>query len=206
MASPSALKGIRKIVAVSDSLSNDEPTNYLALLGSRFNVAVVANAHGGWTTRSYFKDKFKEIAFARIPADADLFILLIGSNDLFEDRGGSEASIAQAVQGVQKLAAHVLTSSPSARILLVAPPIVVLKNQPAPDPNAERRIDTHTPGMLARLAVAYRQLASEKHWYFADLQPVLTEDDYLDAAHPNPAGNRKIADALAAALIAQCGR
>lgn len=191
----------RKIVAVSDSLTNDEPTNWLALLGKKLNVAVVAEAHGGWSTRSYFKDKFRGEAFARVPADADLAIILLGSNNLFLDEGGSDATVAEAVAGVQQVAAHVRTLAPKARIMLVAPPTVALKNNKLPTPKPKRRIDTHTPGELAKLSRAYRALAQQKGWLFADLYPVLTDADYIDAAHPNAAGNARIAEVIAATLL-----
>ncbi len=189
-----------KIVAVSDSLTNDEPDNYLALLGEKLRVPVVAEAHGGWTTTTYFRERFHDVAFAKVPADADLCLILIGSNNLFEDAGGSEKSIADAVAGVRMIAEHVHGVAPRARFVLVAPPIVAMKNNHLPEIKPQRRIDVQTPAMLAALAGAYRDLAAREGWLFVDLQPVLTEDDYIDSAHPSPAGNRKIAEALAAAL------
>jgi lysophospholipase L1-like esterase len=187
---------LRNILAVSDSLTNEEPTNYLSILGRTLNIPVIAEAHGGWSTTSYFRERLKDQAFAKVPHDADLCLLLLGSNNLFEDAGGSPASIADAVAGIQKIAAHIRVLAPQSRFLLVAPPTVALKNNHLPDPKPQRRIDTHTPQMLAELSRAYRQLASEKKWLFADLFPILTEDDFVDSAHPSPIGNQKIADAL----------
>jgi lysophospholipase L1-like esterase len=191
---------LKKIVAVSDSLTNEEPDNYLALLGARLQVSVVANAFGGWTTTSFFRDRFKDIAFAKIPHDADLFLLLLGSNNQFEAAGGTEASIADAVAGVQKLAAHLLTFSPTAQFLLVAPPTVILEKNVLPTPLPVRRIDRQSPAILAQLSQAYRALAQARQWLFVDLYPVLGADDFMDACHPNPAGNRKIVEVIAPVL------
>ena len=193
-----------KIVAVSDSLTNDRPDNWLALMAAgRPGVTVVANAHGGWTTKSFFKEKFKDVAFARVPRDADLFILLVGSNNLFEAQGGSDAAVEEAVEGIERLAAHLLGLSPGAEILLVAPPTVALKNNVLADPKPERRIDDHTPEYLGRLSRAYRDLAARRRWRFVDLCPVLSDEDFADAAHPNARGNRKMAEAIGAALAPQ---
>jgi len=191
----------RKICAVSDSLTSDAPDNWLALLGAmRPGLQVVAEAHGGWTTHSYFKSKFDGVAFARVPRDADLFILLIGSNNLFEAEGGSAVAVDEATEGVARLARHVLGLSPGADILLVAPPKVVLAKCRAEEPKPARRIDVHTPEFLKRLGDSYRALAARKGWLFADLLPVLSDADYVDAAHPNAQGNRKMAQAIWAAI------
>ena len=200
MAEPLDLSSIATITTVSDSLTNDEPTNWLALLGRDLGIRTVAEAHGGWTTKSYFKSKFDGVAFANLPADADLCIILIGSNNLFEDGGGSQRSIDEAVAGVQRIAAHVVTIAPNVRFMLAAPPIVCMRNVKPEDPKPQRRIDSQTPEMLRRLSAAYRDLARRRGWLFVDLQPVLTDDDYVDGAHPGDDGNRKIAAAIAAAL------
>jgi hypothetical protein len=114
------------VVAVSDSLTNEEPTNWLAMLGvMRPDIRVVAEAHGGWTTKSYFKAKFDGVAWASLPERADVAIILIGSNNLFEDRGGSDASVQEAVDGVQKIEAYLRAKYPDVRIILVAPPTCV---------------------------------------------------------------------------------
>jgi lysophospholipase L1-like esterase len=193
-----------KIVAVSDSLTNDQPENWLALVAARSPaLKAVANAHGGWTTKSFFKEKFKDVAFARVPPDAAMFILLLGSNNLFEAQGGSDEAVAEAVAGIERLAAHLLGIAPRAEIVLAAPPTVALSKNVLPDPKPERRMDTHTPQYLRRLSRAYRALAARRGWRFVDLLPVLTEEDFADAAHPNAAGNRKMADAVWAALTTQ---
>ena len=187
----------RKVVAVSDSLTNTQEDNWLAAMGRQVpGIQVIANAFGGWTTRSYFKDKFRDIAFAAVPEDAELFVLLLGSNNLFEDGGGSDASVAEAADGVLKLAAHLKTLAPGAEFVLVAPPRVAMKNNQLAEPRPARRIDAQTPQFLKRLGEAYRSLARERGWRFVDLYPVLEEDDFVDAAHPGPAGNQKIATAI----------
>jgi|GEM_PF-2011308 len=191
---------LKKITTVSDSLTNSDPHNWIALVGKELGVATQPEAHGGWTTTSYFRERLQHEAWANLPADADLCIILIGSNDLFEDAGGSEKSVQAAVAGVQKLAAHVETKSPGVRFMLAAPPIVCLKNVKVENSLPQRRIDQYTPAMLARLSQAYRELAARKGWLFVDLQPVLSEDDFVDSAHPNNEGNRKIAAAVVRAI------
>ncbi len=195
----------RKITTVSDSLTNGEPTNYLGLLGRALGAAVAPEAHGGWTTSSYFREHLREEAFARLALDADLCILLIGSNDLFEDCGGSDASVRGAVLGVQRIAGYVCERIPGIRFLLVAPPTVCLEKVVPADPPQARRIDAHTPDMLRKLSEAYRELAAGKGWLFANLFPVLGDGDFLDAAHPTATGNQKMADVIAATLRAQTG-
>ena len=187
----------RKVVAVSDSLTNEDPCNWLAMVGRQVpGIEVVSEAHGGWTTTSYFKEKFNGIAFAKIPRDADLFIILLGSNNLFEAQGGTDAAVAEATEGVRRISEHLLRLSPGASILLVAPPTVALKNNVLPDPKPERRVDNHTPRYLAELSRSYRAFAARRNWRFVDLLPLLDEGDYMDTAHPNDNGNRKIASAI----------
>ena len=186
-----------KIVAVSDSLTNDQPDNWLALLGAKCpGCAMISNSYGGWTTKSFFKEKFRDIAFANIPPDAAVFILLLGSNNLFEAQGGSDAAVQEATEGVDRLAAHLLTMSPGAEILLAAPPGVVVSRERLTEPKPERRIDAYTPGFLAKLSDSYRHLAARRGWRFVDLLPLLAENDFADAAHPNKEGNRKMAEAF----------
>lgn len=189
-----------KITTVSDSLTNSSPTNWVALVGKELGAKTQPEAHGGWSTSSYFRERLQHEAWANLPTDADLCIILIGSNDLFEDGGGSEKSIEAAVAGVQKLAAYVETKSPGVRFMLAAPPIVCLKNVKVENPLPQRRIDQHTPAVLAQLSQAYRELAAQKGWLFVDLQPVLNENDFVDAAHPNDEGNQKIASAVVRAI------
>ena len=190
------------VLAVSDSLTNDEPTNWLSLLGRmRPDVRTVAEAHGGWTTKSYFKAKFDGVAWASLPDGADVAVILIGSNNLFEDGGGSEASVAEAVDGVERIEAQLRAKYPDVRVLLAAPPTCVPRRET--DPAADRRVADHSPQFLARLSEAYRRLAARRKWAFVDLFPLLEAPaDFTDAAHPTDAGNRKIAAAIGPTLDA----
>ena len=166
-------------------------------------VEVVSEAHGGWSTTSYFRERLAYEAFQRVPGNADLCIVLIGSNNLFEAEGGSDAAVADASEGVVRIVEHVQKLSPSTRdVLLLAPPTVALKNVEPESLKLTRRIDHHTPLYLNRLAVAYKALATAKSWRFVDLFPVLTEQDYADSAHPNEAGQTKLADAITPAIAA----
>jgi len=188
---------MKKIVAVSDSLTNDDPGNWLALMSAQVpGIEAVAEAHGGWTTTSYFKAKFDGVAFAKVPRDADLFIVLLGSNNLFEAQGGDDAAVAEATAGVDRIAKHVLRLSPGAAILLAAPPTVAMKKNILPEPKPDRRIDAQSPRFLGEISKSYRALAGMRGWLFVDLFPLLGEDDFADAAHPNDWGNRKMADAI----------
>ncbi len=195
---------IRKIIVVSDSLTNDDATNWLALAAKkRPGITWVGEAHGGWSTRSYFKEKFDGVAFARVPADADTLIVLIGSNNLFEAGGGSDEAVAEATAGVEKIVEHVRKLSPTLRtVLLVAPPTVALKNRVGEDPKAGRRVDDESPKYLEKLGRSYEALAKSKGWLFADLFPVLDENDFLDVSHPTPGGNEKVAATILSALDA----
>jgi hypothetical protein len=198
---PAAAPAKVKVVAVSDSLTNDKPENWLALLGGMDpRLLVVAEAHGGWTTHSYFKSKFDGIAFAKVPRDADVFILLLGSNNLFEAGGGSDAAVEEATAGIERIAAHVLGLSPKAKFVLAAPPNVCLKNYKVETPKPPRRMEPETPAYLQKLGRSYRALADRRGWRFVDLFPLLGDEDFVDAAHPGPAGNRKMAEAIGKAV------
>jgi lysophospholipase L1-like esterase len=188
------------VVAVSDSLTNEEPTNWLAMLGvMRPDIRVVAEAHGGWTTKSYFKAKFDGVAWASLPERADVAIILLGSNNLFEDRGGSDASVQEAVDGVQKIEAYLRAKYPHVRVILAAPPTCVPERWT--DRTGDRRIDEHSPKYLGKLSDAYRQLAARRGWEFVDLYPLLeSPGDFVDAAHATEQANRKIAAAIGQAV------
>jgi len=191
----------RIVTVVGDSLSNTEPDNWVALVAqSRPDLHFTVEAHGGWTTHSYFKPKFDGIAFAQIPAHVDLFILLLGSNNLFEDQGGRDATLVAITDGIRRIADHLTTRSPQAQFLLVAPPTVCLRNNTSATRQPDRLIADHTPHYLRQLGQHYRQLATNNGWEFVDLYPLLTDDDFLDVAHPNPSGNRKIAQAILTVL------
>ena len=179
------------VCAISDSLTNDDPGNWLGLLAAGApGLRVVAEAHGGWTTRSYFKTKkFGRLLFARVPADTDLFILLLGSNNLFEAEGGSDAAVEEACRGIVRVAKRALRLSPGAEVMLAAPPTVALKNVERYDgPKPKRRIDSQSPFYLEKLSRSYRKLAMKQGWYFVDLFPVLNDRDFVDGAHPGPGG------------------
>lgn len=186
-----------KIVAVSDSLTNERPDNWLAMVQARSpRIRTISNAHGGWTTKSFFKHKFRDIAFRNIPPDASVVILLLGSNNLFEAGGGSDAALAEAVEGVYRLFERIRGLAPGARFLLAAPPTVVVSREAQRTPKAPRRIDKQSPLYLERLSRAYERLARCLGMAYVNLYPLLGEEDFADAAHPNEAGNRKIADAM----------
>jgi lysophospholipase L1-like esterase len=181
------------VLAVSDSLTNDQATNWLAVLGGmRRDIRTVAEAHGGWTTKSYFKKKFDGVAWAALPERADVAIILIGSNNLFEDRGGSDASVKEAVDGVEKIEAHLRARYPRVQVVLAAPPTCVPERWT--DRTSDRRIDVHSPKYLGKLSEAYRRLAGRRGWEFVDLFPLLEGPaDFVDAAHPTAEANRRIA-------------
>jgi lysophospholipase L1-like esterase len=107
----------------------------------------------------------------------------------------------EACEGVERIADRVRRESPDARVLLVAPPRVVLEKLP-PDSNTQgdRLILPETLGWLERLGDAYRKVAERNGWTYLTLFPLLDKADFADAAHPNAAGNRKMADAVLRAL------
>lgn len=194
----------RHIVAIGDSLTNEEPDNWTAHARVRLpGVRLAVEAHGGWSTHSYFRERLAHVAFANVPADAELCVILLGSNNLFEARGGDAAAVLDAVAGVRRIAAHVRTLAPGLRdILLLAPPTVALRHLTPADRALSRRVDQQSPLYLGQLSHAYRELAGRLGWRFADLFPVLTEADYVDPAHPGPDGQRKLADVIVPAIAA----
>jgi len=196
-----------RLLVIGDSLTYDAADNWVRVLAGRLpGVEPYIEAHGGWTTRSYFKPKFDGVAFANVPERFDLLCLLLGSNNLFEAGGGSDAAVAEAVDGIEAIAAHVLARSPVAGVVLIAPPTVALCHYDPPPPAQERRISVDSPAWLARLGAAYRALAGRRGWGFVDLYPVLGEADFTDAAHPTAAGQAKMADAIEPAVAARLRR
>jgi len=191
------------VVVISDSLTNDEPDNWLAAVARvRPRLTVIGEAHGGWSTNSYFKAKFDGVAWARLPDHADVAIILLGSNNLFEDGGGSDAAVADAVEGVQKIEAFLRRRYPNMSVILTAPPTCVPERAPAPA--GDRYVAAHSPRFIEKLGNEYRALAARRGWGFVDLFPVLVApDDYHDLSHPNAQGNQKIAEAMLPAIDAR---
>jgi len=191
-----------RVLVIGDSLTYDAPDNWVNVLAARHpSVEPYIEAHGGWTTKSFFKAKFDGLAFANVPDAFDVLVILLGSNNLFEARGGSDAAVAEAVDGVRAIAAHVMRRSPDAGVVLVAPPTVALGNYQPPPPEDDRRMTEQSPAWLQKLGDAYRGLAADKGWGFVDLFPVLGDDDFFDAAHPTAAGQTKMADRIEPALL-----
>ena len=183
-----------RVLVVSDSLTNEEAGNWFmrwSRMGEGFEPFV--EAHGGWSTHSYFREKFDGVAFANVPERFDVLVILIGSNNLFEAGGGSDEAVEEAAAGVERIAAHVLQDREGVEVVLIAPPTVVpARGGDAPD--AARRLDATSPGYLRKLGERYRALATRRGWRFVDLFPVLDENDFSDAAHPHDEGNRKVAE------------
>lgn len=193
---------INKIVVIGDSLTNDSRENWTSVLqASMPGLQVIANGHGGWTTMSYFKPKFRRTAFDRVEYDADLFIIQIGSNNLFEDFGGSDYAIEEACEGVCAIADHICDRAPKAHFMLVAPPDVALNNLPPPSASTPyRAVNEGTRNYLKELGKAYQKLARRKGWLYANWFASLKPEDLPDGTHPNAEGNRKLAAVIAAAL------
>lgn len=169
---------------------------YVARLNERpGGLRFIAQGRSGWSTGSYLR-RMAEVK-AQLPAHADAVLVQLGANDLRE-RGHDQTTIDSTLANLQTIFAMAAERYPGAALGLVAPPTFELAKLDARMRAAG--FGDHTPHWLARLGTAYRQLCAQRGLRWVNLFEALGEGLTYDGAHPNAAGHRRVAAAMAAQL------
>jgi lysophospholipase L1-like esterase len=189
-----------KVVCVGDSITLGEGVkqeeNFVSLLGagnSRWKT--VNQGRSGWSTSAYLERR--QQVLSAIPGDADMVLVLLGTNDILEGR--PDATVAKIARQIDQLTDLIHERAPKAEIVLMTP----LNVFPINLSERLRRagFGEQSAQDLKLVGDALRDLAKRKEYRAVDLYPALTASDTLDGVHPNAAGHRHIKDAILKALV-----
>lgn len=193
------------LVCLGDSLTAGEGVRpeetFPALLAARHPTWRVLNqGRSGWSTGSYLR-RWPEVAASLselVPKEKEGWILVqLGANDLRE-RGHRLETITECRANLITLISRLRKLLPSLEPVLVAPPTMF---PAAFSPRLkEAGFSEKSPGHLKQLRDAHQALAKQQSWRFIDLYSALSPGNTLDGAHPTPAGQRELAEAISQQL------
>ena len=185
---------VKKVLVIGDSLVSREADNWVAQLDAAHeSLEMVAKPHPGWATTSFLKPKLEAKAYAGIDPEAELVLLLMGSNDI-RIHGHSDETIAAAVANFDKLIPRFRERAPRAEFVLIAPPMIFPKK--LTERVREAGFNEQSPRYILRLRDAYRSYAIARGLRFIDLSGAVSEEHCTDGAHMDAAGNAEIATAV----------
>ena len=120
--------------------------------------------------------------------DADYVLFLLGVNDL---KDGNDSMINACVKNMKWMIPQVKQKLPSAKIVLMAPCRLNLKDMS--DVNKTKKYNENTQKSLIELGKKYKALAKEESAGFIDLFNTVSMDNYIDGLHPNLEGYSQMA-------------
>jgi acyl-CoA thioesterase I len=188
-----------KVVCVGDSITLGEGVksdeNFVSLLGAgHSNWATVNQGRSGWSTSTYLARR--QATISAIPADADMILVLLGTNDLL---GGHTVDIvANVASQIDQLTDLIHQRAPKAEIVLMTP--VNIFPRDLSERLRRAGFGEQSPVYLKRMGDALRDLADRKGYRSVDLYSAVSADNTLDGVHPNAAGHRQIKEAILEAL------
>ena len=154
-------------------------------------LAVTADGRSGWSTGA-FAANLPGVA-DRVPADATVVCLLLGTNDARSD-DPPDVVARRAAANVSRLIAAYHARAPAARFLLCTPTAIDVPR--LNDRLRKADYGPHSPVALAAIRDAYRSTAGRLGAAFVDLSDTLPPGRTVDGVHPDAAGHALIADAI----------
>lgn len=130
--------------------------------------------------------------------EATGIVVLLGVNDLKNNRadGADKAALAQGRAAT--LLAQIRAVRPNLRILLCCPANIDLQALNAV--NRDKKYDRQTHAWIKALAITLAELARREGAAYCSLESVLSPGNTIDGVHPDPHGHAQIARAIWAAL------
>jgi len=188
-----------KVVCVGDSITLGEGVkkeeNFVSLLAAgRSNWATVNQGRSGWSSSTYLARK--QAAIFDIPVDADMILVLLGTNDLLN--GHTIDIVVKAASQIDQLTDLIHQRAPKAEIVLMTP--VNIFPRDLSERLRRAGFGEQSPRYLKLIGDALRELAKRKSYRTVDLYSAVTPGNTLDGVHPNAAGHRQIKNAIVEAL------
>jgi lysophospholipase L1-like esterase len=183
------LKG--KIVCFGDSITHGalvEGNGWVELLDQKSDSIVTVNAGRNGRKTS---DKFELLPVLEKNKDADYFLLLLGVNDL---KDGNDSLVTVCVNNMRWMIAQVKEKIPVAKIILMAPCSINLKDMS--ELNRSKKYNQNTAASLIKLETCYKELAEKEGIWFISLLHTVSSKNYVDGLHPNSEGHKEIADKI----------
>lgn len=121
--------------------------------------------------------------------DADLFIILLGVNDL---KDGNDSLVNECVSNIKWMIEEIKNKVPKAKILLMSPCNINLETMS--DINKQKKYNENTYNSLIKLEKEYSKIADEEELYFLSLFNVVSPQNFWDGLHPDIKGHQEIAE------------
>ena len=121
--------------------------------------------------------------------DANYVLFFLGVNDL---KNGNDSMVNSCVENMRWMIKLVKTEIPKAKIVLMAPTAIDLKEM-SPI-NVKKKYNENTQRSLMELEKKYKALAEKEKVGFINLLHAVSPGNYVDGLHPNKIGQRQIAD------------
>jgi len=121
--------------------------------------------------------------------DADLFIILLGVNDL---KDGNDSLVNACVSNIKWMIGEIKNKVPDAKILLMSPCNINLETMS--DINKNKKYNENTYNSLIKLEKEYGKLAEKENIYFLSLFSTVSPQNFWDGLHPDLKGHKEIAE------------
>ena len=184
-----SLKG--KIVCFGDSITHGafvEGNGWVEQLGKKSDDIITVNAGRNGRKTS---DKNELTPVIEKNRDADYFLFFLGVNDL---KDGTDSMVTACINNMQWMIEQVKKNIPKAKIVLIAPCGINLKDMS--EINQKKKYNENTAASLINLEEGYKNLAEKEKVGFISLLNTVSPQNYVDGLHPNAKGQKEIADKI----------
>ncbi len=185
----SAQKSKYKVVCFGDSITYGagvEGKGWVEQIANRSeNLLMINEGRKGRKT----SDKNELLPVLEKYPDADLFLILLGVNDL---KNGNDSLVNACVSNIKWMIEEIKSKAPNSKILLMSPCNINLETMS--EINKNKKYNENTYNSLIKLEKQYKKLAEEKNIYFLSLFSTVSPQNFLDGLHPDLKGHEEIAE------------